>query len=32
MDKIDSSDVLNELGLEAGKCIFVSDHREGNIE
>jgi hypothetical protein len=32
MDKIDSSDELNELGLEAGKCTFVSDHLEENIE
>ena len=32
MAKIDSSGVLDELGLEAGKCIFVLDHQEENIE
>jgi UDP-N-acetylglucosamine 2-epimerase (non-hydrolysing) len=31
MDKIDSSDVLEKLGLEAGKYILVSTYREENI-
>ncbi|OCZ49434.1 UDP-N-acetylglucosamine 2-epimerase (non-hydrolyzing) [Dehalobacter sp. TeCB1] len=32
MDKIDASTVLEELGLEAGKYILVSAHREENID
>ncbi|MDD2362777.1 MAG: UDP-N-acetylglucosamine 2-epimerase (non-hydrolyzing) [Oscillospiraceae bacterium] len=32
MDKIKSSDVLNRLGLEKGKYILVSAHREENID
>jgi UDP-N-acetylglucosamine 2-epimerase (non-hydrolysing) len=31
-DKIDKSDVLNELNLEKGKYILVSAHREENID
>jgi len=31
-DKIDSSKVLNELNLEAGKFILLSAHREENID
>jgi UDP-N-acetylglucosamine 2-epimerase (non-hydrolysing) len=31
-DGIDSSDVLERLGLEAGKYILVSAHREENID
>ena len=32
MVKIDASDVLNRLGLETGKYILVSAHREENID
>ena len=32
MDQINSSKVLDELGLEAGKYILVSAHREENID
>jgi len=32
MDKIDASDVLNELGLEQGKYMLLSAHREENID
>lgn len=32
MDKIDASDVLERLGLETGKYIIVSAHREENID
>ena len=32
MDKIDESDVLDRLGLEKGKFILVSAHREENID
>lgn len=32
MDKIDASDVLDRLGLETGKYILVSAHREENID
>ena len=32
MPKIDESDVLNRLGLEKGKFILVSAHREENID
>lgn len=32
MSKIDASDVLERLGLEAGKYIIVSAHREENID
>ena len=32
MDKIDESDVLDRLGLEKGKYILVSAHREENID
>lgn len=32
MDSINSSNVLSELGLEAGKYILVSAHREENID
>ena len=32
MDKIDESKVLDELGLEKGKYILVSAHREENID
>ena len=32
MEKIDASDVLSRLGLEAGKYILVSAHREENID
>lgn len=32
MDRIDASDVLDKLGLEAGKYILVSAHREENID
>ena len=32
IDKIKSSDVLNRLGLEKGKYILVSAHREENID
>lgn len=32
MDKIEKSDVLQRLGLEAGKYILVSAHREENID
>lgn len=32
MDKIDESDVLERLGLEKGKYILVSAHREENID
>ena len=32
MDRIDASDVLNRLGLEAGKYILLSAHREENID
>jgi UDP-N-acetylglucosamine 2-epimerase len=32
MDRIDASDVLHRLGLEAGKYILVSAHREENID
>ncbi|MEH7073654.1 non-hydrolyzing UDP-N-acetylglucosamine 2-epimerase [Neobacillus drentensis] len=32
LDKIENSNVLNELGLEAGKYILVSAHREENID
>lgn len=31
-DKIDKSDVLNELKLEKGKYVLVSAHREENID
>jgi UDP-N-acetylglucosamine 2-epimerase len=30
-DKIDSSDAVTKLGLEPGKYIIVSAHREVNI-
>ena len=32
LDKINSSDVLERLGLEAGKYILLSAHREENID
>ncbi|MGL4656098.1 MAG: non-hydrolyzing UDP-N-acetylglucosamine 2-epimerase [Sarcina sp.] len=32
MDKIEESDVLDRLGLEKGKFILVSAHREENID
>lgn len=32
MEKIDNSKVLNELGLEEGKYILISAHREENID
>ncbi len=32
MEKIDASDVLDRLGLEAGKYILLSAHREENID
>lgn len=32
MDKIEKSDVLDRLGLESGKYILVSAHREENID
>jgi len=32
MDKIDTSDILDKLNLEAGKYILVSAHREENID
>lgn len=32
MDKIEASDVLDRLGLEAGKYILLSAHREENID
>ena len=32
MDKIDASDVLERLGIEAGKYILVSAHREENVD
>ncbi|MGL5820933.1 MAG: non-hydrolyzing UDP-N-acetylglucosamine 2-epimerase [Sarcina sp.] len=32
MDKIEESDVLDRLGLEKGKYILVSAHREENID
>ncbi|MEE3486935.1 MAG: UDP-N-acetylglucosamine 2-epimerase (non-hydrolyzing) [Bulleidia sp.] len=32
MDQIEQSDVLNQLGLEKGKYILVSAHREENID
>jgi len=32
MEKIEASDVLTRLGLEAGKFILVSAHREENID
>ncbi len=32
MKKIDASDVLDRLGLEAGKYILLSAHREENID
>lgn len=32
MDKIQESDVLNRLGLEKGKYILLSAHREENID
>jgi len=32
MDKIDARDVLSRLGLEVGKYILVSAHREENID
>ena len=32
MDKIESSDVLSRLGLESGKYILLSAHREENID
>jgi UDP-N-acetylglucosamine 2-epimerase len=32
MERIDASDVLDRLGLEAGKYILVSAHREENID
>lgn len=32
MDKIDESDILDKLGLEKGKFILVSAHREENID
>lgn len=32
MDKIENSNVLNELGLEPGKYILVSAHREENVD
>ena len=32
MKKIDASDVLDRLGIEAGKYILVSAHREENID
>ena len=31
-DKIEQSNVLNELGLESGKYILLSSHREENID
>lgn len=31
-DKIESSDILNQLGLEPGKYILLSAHREENID
>jgi UDP-N-acetylglucosamine 2-epimerase len=32
MERIDASDVLDRLGIEAGKYILVSAHREENID
>jgi len=32
MDKIDARDVLSRLGLEVGKYILVSAHREENVD
>jgi UDP-N-acetylglucosamine 2-epimerase len=32
MEKIEASDILNRLSLEAGKYILVSAHREENID
>lgn len=32
IEKIDASDVLNKLGLEKGKYILLSAHREENID
>lgn len=32
MERIDASDVLDRLGLQAGKYILVSAHREENID
>jgi UDP-N-acetylglucosamine 2-epimerase (non-hydrolysing) len=32
MERIDASEVLNRLGLEAGKYILLSAHREENID
>ena len=32
LDSIEASDVLNKLGLEAGKYILLSAHREENID
>lgn len=32
MDRIDASDVMDRLGLEAGKYILLSAHREENID
>lgn len=32
MEKIDSSNVLDRLGLESGKYVLVSAHREENID
>ncbi|MBQ9047875.1 MAG: UDP-N-acetylglucosamine 2-epimerase (non-hydrolyzing) [Solobacterium sp.] len=32
MDQIEASDVLNQLGLEKGRYILVSAHREENID
>lgn len=32
MEKIDASDVLDRLGIEAGKFILISAHREENID
>ena len=32
MEKIDASDILDRLGIEAGKYILVSAHREENID
>ena len=32
LDKIENSDILNKLGLEKGKYILLSAHREENID